>query len=152
MKWLLLFLPVSLPAQVVSWNLPMLNELGAIADTATVEHFRCLLGAWQGDTLFIVAAHEPEVRFANAFGVGTGPCPPLITWGEYHNHLPLNLTINGEIRPALPPEAMCDLSPLDRRSEIPFQVIYVNKDVSCAWVLINGKYKPLIHWPPRESP
>lgn len=155
---LLLLCAPALNSQTVSFHRPMLDELAAIADTATIEHARCLVGGWQGDTLYIVAAIEPVILDATPVHVATGPCPPIITWGEWHTHIPQPFTMAGEPRLGfLPPMAYCELSPLDRRAALrpdapAFQVIHVNKDTSCAWLLVQGEYERIPYWPPKDVP
>lgn len=145
--------------QVVNWSQSMLDELGAIADTATIEHLRCLLAAWRNDTLYIVAAHEPKIIAATALFLSSGPCPALVTAGEWHNHIPRQITMMGEnLGSPYPPAAYCDLSLVDRKAErrpAPplLLMISVNKDVSCLWVFTKlGHYGRVKHWPPTLLP
>mgnify|MGYP001564360876 CR=1 FL=1 len=141
----------------VTWYLPMLQELGGIADTATVEHVRCLLGARRADTLYVVVAWAPRMAFSSpVVAKPTEECPPLLTVGEWHNHLPHEYAITGEQLPTHRTAAeFCELSPIDRRRErvpnpVLFQVISVTKDISCAWVLNHeGRYERVSDWPPR---
>src|SRR2546429_8311533 len=53
----------------------LVEHLDSIADTATLEHFRCLLGQQVGDSLAIGRAVEPLIVFADYNGVKAGPCP-----------------------------------------------------------------------------
>jgi len=119
----------------------LLLELDALADTATLEHFRCLLGQRIGDSLLVVGAWEPEIYHADYNGVRYGPCPPT-TVGTWHNHLPYNIPMNNphDRSNRVEPWSVCDLSPLDRRSAtrepspILLSVIGVAKGVHCAWM------------------
>jgi hypothetical protein len=144
------------PVRVIWWSRPMLEQLGAIADTATREHYRCLLGVWRHDTLYVVMAYEPQIIAATALFVATSACPSLLTVAEFHNHIPRNFTMMGEDLGRLwPLAAYCKLSLLDRRvrADSPLlQVIAVNRDVSCAWVLDEGQYVRMAAWPPVLPP
>lgn len=142
---------------IAVWYLPMLAELGQIADTATIEHVRCLLGAVRGDTMYVIAAWEPPIIHATALIASFGPCPPLLTLGGWHNHIPRDVTVMGEDRGARPPAEYCELSQVDRRAALRpdaplFQVIHVNRDITCAWVLYEGLYERMTAWPPQPSP
>jgi len=143
---------------VIRFYDPVLRELGQLADTAHIEHYRCLLGVWQNDTLYITAAYEPEIIAATALFVSTGPCPPRLTQGEFHNHIPRNITVMGEDRGQIwPLESYCVLSPVDRRAEKRpspplLQLIAVTKDLSCLWVFIQGRYERLPQWPAKLEP
>jgi hypothetical protein len=155
MKYLLALTLLATPLQaqvVASWYRPVLAELGQIADTAHIEHYRCLLGGWRNDTLYVVAAVEPQIIAATALFISTGPCPPLLTVAEWHSHVPRRFTLMGEDRGSdIPPEAYCELSPTDRRVH-PWspllQLLSVTETVSCAWVLDRGQYTRILPWPP----
>ena len=142
----------------IRFNGPMLADLGQLADTAHIEHSRCLLGVWRNETLYVAMAYEPQVIAATALFVSTGPCPPFLTQGEFHNHVPRQITLMGEDRGQVwPVEQYCEMSIVDRRAEQRpdpplLQVIAVTKDVSCAWILLRGHYRRLPHWPPVDAP
>lgn len=148
--------PAPLPgesARVVLWSMPMLEAFGQIADTATIEHLRCLLGTVRGDTVYVVAAWEPVIAFASKVLMAVGPCPDFITLGTWHNHLPRTYTLQGEDRgQTLPLAAYCQLSLPDRRVRVLIQVISVTAAVSCAWSFQGDGYVPMPHWPPRVLP
>lgn len=116
----------------------LVASLDAIADTATIEHFRCLGGVARRDSLFIVAAWEPVIVFADYNGVKAGACPPH-TVGTWHTHLPYNIPMNDPHNRATPvePWSVCDLSPVDKASAATeawtFSMISVANGVHCAW-------------------
>jgi len=147
------------PIQAISWYQPMLEALGAIADTAHIEHYRCLLGVQRADTLYVMAAWEPKIKVATALFIAPAePCPPLITVGEWHNHRPRTITAMGEdLGQTWPLAVYCELSREDRRSEQhplapPLQLISVTRNVSCAWALHEGRYARMLQWPPGDPP
>src|SRR5207237_10852913 len=109
------------------------------ADTANVEHFRCLLGQQVGDTLAIARAVEPFIVFADYNGVKAGPCPAF-TVGTWHTHLAYNIPMSDPHNrlPPVEPWSVCDLSPLDRETTLEpkapgFAMISVANGVHCAW-------------------
>lgn len=116
----------------------LVASLDAVADTATAEHFRCLLGAQRHDTLGIVRAVEPTILHADYNTVSAGPCPRF-TVGTWHTHLPYNIPMtdphNRQTR--VDPWSVCELSPADRHSAEAepwtFSMISVAKGVHCAW-------------------
>src|ERR1700694_2499803 len=148
----LLARPLAGQRQVVHWDRAMLEEFGAIADTAHVEHFRCLLGGWRGDTLDVLMAYEPTIVAARATILSPGPCPPLLTIGTWHNHIPRTTTQMGEnLGQTKALAEYCKLSLEDRTADAALlrKLISVTHDASCAWALDeSGKYQPMEHWPP----
>ena len=130
------------PPHQAFMDMSLLKSLDSVADTATVEHFRCLLGKRFGDTLAVVDAWEPPVSHAD-YNTVTASCPlsPYVV-GTWHNHLPFNIPMNDPHNRATPvePWSVCEVSPADRlsaRSEeesMVLTIISVANDVHCAWI------------------
>ncbi len=109
--------------------LELVEELEAVADTATIEHMRCIGGllAVSGNMAVLVldSLYEPQVQAASRTGV-TGDCESLALskygrmqdtstvrryiWGIWHNHLPRHFTKTGADRGPLSPAYACYLS------------------------------------------
>lgn len=121
------------------WYFPILDSLSSIADTAKIEHLRCLLGARNDSILVIVAAYEPEIGQADADSVRYGHCPALITVGTWHNHPP---PYRG------PKEGYCQLSKQDAEASELMQLISVDRHLSCLFLRGPLGYERAIHWPP----
>lgn len=148
---LVLALAPAARAQTV-WHAPMLDELDALADTATVEHFRCLLGGIGDDgEFYVVLAYAPKVVFALPYRVRTELCPPVVTVAVWHNHLPFDFAEDGENLGARRPMwEYCYLSEeYDQKQPYGFQVVHVRSGVSCAFVRQGGRWKRVEWWPPK---
>lgn len=125
-------------AHTVLISEPLVAMLDTLADTATIEHYRCLLGAQRHDTLGIVRAFEPLILHADYNTVTAAGCPRF-TVGTWHNHLPYNIPMtdphNRQTR--VDPASVCELSPADRLSATAepwtFSMISVAAGVHCAW-------------------
>lgn len=139
--WLALWLgSAAPPAYHILMTRDVSDELGALADSATVEHVRCLFGVTLPDTMVIFRTFEPQVREATPLAVGHEECPgyPLAIW---HNHL-AGVTITGEIRKGWDPRHSCYLSRLDLNdgSEVQapkLQFVQVDRDTSCWWTQLQ---------------
>jgi hypothetical protein len=110
--------------------------LGRIADTATVEHFRCLYGIAQPDTVYLTAAFEPTIHRATTMGLNHDPCPG-VALAEWHTHLS-GVTTTGEIRRDWDPRASCYLSSIDIRAARGYhsaKILFVQVDAKtlCWW-------------------
>ncbi len=111
----------------------MMAELGRVADTATVEHARCLLGTRSGDTVVVVEAWTPAYRDQTPTRVRYKACP-LSTVAFWHVHLPMHS----------PPWSACALSETDRRHNRAhlgkrLEFVQVTGDVWCAWAWDGGE-------------
>src|SRR5204863_2816466 len=53
----------------------LVMKLDSIADTASIEHYRCLLGQQIGDSLIVVRAWEPKILHADYNTVTAAGCP-----------------------------------------------------------------------------
>lgn len=126
------------PAHTTLITDSLVASLDAVADTATIEHYRCLLGGQRGDTLVIVRAFAPPILHADYNTVTAAGCPRF-TVGTWHTHLPYNIPMNDPHNRAsrVDPWSVCDLSPADRASAKTepwtFSMISVAKGVHCAW-------------------
>jgi hypothetical protein len=152
---LVLVRPLAGQDAVLAIEAQTLAALGAIADTAHVEHFRCLLGGWRGDTLYVVMAYEPGVVVATATILAPEACPPLLTVGTWHNHIPRTVSAMGEqLGQTKAAVEYCFLSAEDQRADagVPLKIVSVTREVSCAWVFAGGQYRRLVHWPPTDRP
>ena len=117
-------------------------HLDSIADTATIEHLRCLIGGRQGDSLFVIQLYSPRIAHADYNTVTPRtPCPAHITVGSWHNHIPFNVPLNDPHNRTTPvePWSVCEMSPPDRmvRGDPPEYRVYmisVAWGVHCAWV------------------
>jgi hypothetical protein len=127
----------------------MMAQLGRLADTATIEHGRCLIGKVEGDTAFIDLAVAPASELGTPIGVTFGPCS-IATLALWHNHLPFEFSFTGEKVGPVPPAFACALSPQDRfsasRPEAPaYTLIHVTHAVYCMWVKVeDGKNLRLV--------
>ena len=129
-----------------------IQHLNGIADTATIEYVRCLLGGMRNDTTVITAVFAPAVRRASRFSAVTAACPALVTVGTWHNHLAIELVVkNGDTTTvALPPRMACYLSEMDVRNilevDIPrgvtITVVQVDRNTVCWW--LTSQVKELI--------
>lgn len=119
----------------------MMAQLGRIADTATIEHIRCLLGVDRGDTILVDVAWEPKVTYANYTMVTFEHCP-LATVGTWHNHIAMRFPIlNGDTARyvRVPPHQMCYLSRPDSTAALAMKherlsIVQVVDSVACAWI------------------
>ena len=122
----------------------LLDSLDALADGATLEHVRCLMGVERNDTLWIDHMYEPKITIAAPDSVVTAPCSKG-TIALWHNH-----TIRPES--VTPPEERCFLSPTDittaLRGHAFIWIVQVTRDVVCWWthpqIAILVKYGPVI--------
>lgn len=120
----------------------LVAALDAVADTATIEHYRCLLGGQVGDSLVIVRAYEPVILHADYNTVTAAGCPRF-TVGTWHTHLPYNVPMNDPHNRAtrVDPASVCELSLADRHAGAvepwTFSMISVAKGVNCAWQLVT---------------
>ena len=130
------FAPLVAPHHMV-FDMDMTDELGEIADSATIEHVRCLIGIIEGDTGYVDWAVEPKSVEASAVAARFTGCP-LATLVEWHNHLPYEFDMEGQSRTPVPPLSVCRLSPIDARqlleARAPYSLISVNREVSCLFV------------------
>lgn len=116
----------------------LLARLDSLADTSSIEHFRCLLGKYRHDTVFIVTVWEPPILHADYNTVTAGACPSQ-TVGTWHNHLPYNIPMNDphNRQTKVEPWSVCELSPPDRLSNLQepwaLSMISVANGVHCAW-------------------
>jgi hypothetical protein len=111
-------------------------ELGAIADTATVEHFRCLYGIAKPDTTYLVEAIDPGILEATPVNLSHEPCP-AVALAEWHVHL-VGVTMTGTIIPGLNPQSSCYLSGTDLRAARDYhsaKLLFVQVDARtlCWW-------------------
>jgi hypothetical protein len=111
--------------------------LEQIADTATVEHARCVLATWHGDTLrFDGVAEAPWIESdasADAVAVNWGRCPGA-TRAIWHNHLYLDAQRTRDEH--------CYASRLDEEKMLqptfpPLLFVSVGRGVSCAFMLVG---------------
>jgi len=136
----LLLVPAHDSVRGFSWYAPLLDALTAIADTAQLEHFRCLLGAPMDSVIYIVAAYEPAIEQASPDSVRYDHCPALITAGTWHNHPPPYRFAR---------EDYCALSEQDQQAPEFLQVINVTQGLSCAFVRQPGfGWVRMLNWPP----
>lgn len=114
--------PQHLVAPTAIWD-----QLDKLADTATVEHARCLLGAIRKDTAYVDRMTEVTVALATDTSIVRYPCPAgaMLSW---HNH------IN---KRGAPDSYMCFLSSHDFITAIAerawFVMVQVNGKYSCWW-------------------
>ena len=133
------------------------RELGTIADSATVEHGRCILGHFSAgfDTLRLVGIYNAPALLENPWAVRTGACPPYVTKASWHIHLPWVVNMmDPRLRAPIPPETVCFLSLGDRHAAkfdaqlgIFIQIVQVNARIACAWALVGDTILPF-KWPP----
>jgi len=118
----------------------LFHELGQLADTATIEHARCLYGWARPDSIFLSTMAEPVMHHADANVMNVEYCQSgaLAFW---HNHIPADISINGQVHAtAQAPEAFCYLSRPDMESSVasgnpvPLEFVGVNKDIMCYWL------------------
>ncbi len=105
------------------------EQLGALADTLTVETVRCLIGITRGKSAVIDMVWEPPVSEPTQSGLGSHGCP-LATIAVWHNHLPA-------IHPRTSEEA-CFLSEAEISDALeggraPIQIVQVTAAISCWW-------------------
>ncbi|MGH7615156.1 MAG: hypothetical protein ACREMW_14090 [Gemmatimonadales bacterium] len=122
--------------------------LAAIADTATVEHARCLFGRTWPNTIVADSAVEPEVTRQAGLLVSLTPCPfgAVALW---HVHLVVQTR-------APSAETACFLSPGDvnagMRWDAPLvMVVQASGDVWCWWSredVLDAKLHQLVVSPP----
>jgi len=145
-KWLLLVAVTSCGATTAQQGSLMIvmdsalrADLAQLADTATIEHARCLYGWARPDSIFLSTMVEPRVRHADANVMNVDYCQhgAMAFW---HNHLPEDIGINGQrAKSAQPPDAFCYLSRPDMESSVapenpvPLEFVGVNRDVLCWW-------------------
>jgi hypothetical protein len=125
-----------LPPHVVIMVDRLALELGRIADTATIEHFRCIYGVAKPDTTYLVEAMEPTIREATPINLSHEPCP-AVALAEWHNHLP-GVTMTGSIVMGQNPRMSCYLSGTDLRSARDYRsakLLFVQVDARtlCWW-------------------
>jgi len=135
-------------AQQFTMAEPLLSSLNALADTATVEHARCLFGITRPNSAVADSATEPEVTRRAGLIVSLKPCPfgAIALW---HVH------VLAQTR-ASSPEAACFLSPGDietgmRRDAPIVMVVHVGAAVWCWWSredVLDAKLIRLITSPP----
>jgi hypothetical protein len=134
------------------------ESLDAIADTATVEHARCLYGVTTPDGVTLTRAFEPHVIEADWMTYSGDMCPgqPLAFW---HVHIPHNFNIMG-IRSGgdAEPRDYCFLSRPDMISTLrpvdpPLQLVGVGHRLLCWWSRqeVASRLKPdsmpVVLWP-----
>lgn len=130
----------------------LLTYLDSIADTATIEHYRCLLGWSQPDTLKIFGAWEPPIAHADYNGVQPLISCPDGTVGEWHNHIPYTVPMTDPHNRSqrVEPWSVCELSPQDRRTAMrvnaAYQLLSVQNGVHCAWARIDDSSLARIPW------
>ena len=136
----------------------MYNRLGEIADTATIEHARCILGKISGDSLYLYDFIEPKILYADKIRVVAEGCPRF-TAASWHNHLPFAPRMIDDSTVALesvPPASVCEPSPIDRRmllddEQPPIMFISVNKSTRCVFIRRSrddgSEYIEHIAWP-----
>lgn len=129
----------------------------AVLQNKMYEQFRCLLGAFANDSLLILAAYDPGASYVAPDGYSPKRfCPPRITIGTWHTHLPWMMTrlmpggplLIGE---RLPAETVCRISPVDRGTAtwlaqnqgLVVFMIQVDKQTRCGWVYMRGEFKEL---------
>jgi len=134
------------PPHHIVFDADLIASLGKIADTATVEHDRCLGVGIVGDTAYIVTELEPKVLFSSPDSIIVGACPRgyLVTW---HYHMTSYVTATGRVIHFQPPfEWLCDLSASDRysmvREDQPYWLVHVNSKIYCLFVKFG--YPPQI--------
>lgn len=124
----------------------ILDSLGILAHDATKETVRCLIGAPRNDTLFVDYMYAPQIEYADADSVATGPCSraTIIAW---HNHVFYPEGWQS-------PRERCFLSPTDvqtaLQSSVFIWVVQVRKNLACWWtqpqIAILAKRYPVV-WP-----
>jgi hypothetical protein len=130
----------------------MIAELGRVADTAHVEHFRCLLGLDRGDTLIVDLAWEPVILYADYDNVHPGRCP-VATVGTWHVHLGWHQPIwahDSTHRIPIDLRTACFLSAPDTAALLlgpRLSIVQVNDSVICAWVKTGNVILPVV-WHP----
>ena len=115
---------------------PLLHELGHLADTATIEHVRCLYGVARPDTVHLLWAFEPEIGKATTTYVRHESCP-AVALASWHNHL-AGVTMTGTLVPGEDPRSSCYLSGVDLRAAREYAspkilFVQVTRDVRCWW-------------------
>jgi len=112
-------------------SVALLLLLEAIADTASVEHYRCLYAdRWGGP---LVTAVQPVIQWATVSSIAFEPCPDGAL-AEWHNHLAMAFATTGEPRGRVPPAAMCYLSHVDTASAFNEQYLSVARGTSCRFL------------------
>jgi hypothetical protein len=143
---LLALIQAPVDTTVIRVDSSVMATLGQIADTATIEHFRCLLGTTRHDSTFVTAAFEPVVRSASRFSIGTAACPAFITVADWHVHLPIairTMTDTSILVDPIPPVSACYLSDKDvetavlKDSNVVLQVVQVNALIACWWLTVQ---------------
>jgi len=130
--------PFAAPAQVVMRR-SLFDSLGAVADTATVEPFRCVYGeqgwdrAWRVDSVT-----TPTILYQMPMSVGHLPCPETAK-GTWHAHLlrvpGTTFRSDGTVAVmVLPPESACYLSLPDRRGREAVQLVQAGPRLACVWM------------------
>lgn len=106
----------------------MMMRLGQVAETATTEHARCLLGIYKGDTVAADVAWPPKILYTDSLNVFYAKCP-LASVGTWHNHIQ---------RAKHPAQDWCYLSPADsiglKLGRERLIIVSVNEAIMCAWV------------------
>src|SRR5438552_11958590 len=139
--------PIVEPHLYVNAATRLMAMLGKVADTATVEHFACLVGdvlvSRDGaDTLLAVkSAWLPKTR-SSAHSAVTGVACPAGTVLGWHNHIYSNVKayFEGEGWPVTGETAQaCYLSPVDLRNglwtvqKVYGEVVQVDSKTFCWW-------------------
>lgn len=136
------------PAQQFTLTDPLAFVLAAIADTATVEHARCLFGRTRPNVVVADSAVEPAVVRRDGLIVSLKPCPfgALALW---HVHVVAQTK-------APSAEGACFLSPRDvdagLRHDAPLvMLVHASGDVWCWWSkedVLDAKLLRLVASPP----
>lgn len=119
----------------------LIDSLDQIADTATVEHFRCLVGGYlPPDTVVVTKLVAPKENNASLFHVTAELCPPH-TVGAWHIHLPVAVRIlndsTSEVVP-IPTAAACyfsygDVQEAGHHPELSFYMVHVRRGIYGWW-------------------
>lgn len=139
---------VAAHAQSFAMSDRLVSGLAAIADTATVEHARCLFGRTWPNTITADSAVEPQVTRQAGLIVSLTPCPfgALALW---HVHLVAQTRASSA-------EAACFLSPRDLDAGIRWDaplvmVVQTSDGVWCWWSredVLDAKLIQLVVSPP----
>jgi hypothetical protein len=139
------------PHQVVTFD-SLIAQLDSIADTASIEHYRCLLGWRRADSLLVAAMWAPPIVYADYNAVTPAVQCPDGSVGIWHNHLPYTVPMNDPHNRStkVEPWSVCELSPIDRRSAMldgpVLQIISVANGVHCAWLRASDSTLTRLPW------
>lgn len=123
----------------------VVQELNSIADTATIEHLRCVTGRNVGDTTYVEGIFVPRTSGATPVSIN-GFCPAQ-TVVDWHNHLPYWYTTTGEKRGPVEPRSLaCYPSYADANTWLhgyaDWAMISVDRNTWCLFVRVRDSKLP----------